>query len=344
MVKAGGTISPVGVVVRRGDRVESEHRVAYAVADATGRLVEAAGDIDRAVFPRSAIKPLQALALVESGAADRFVTSEQELALACASHSGEPAHVALVQTWLARLGLDGAALECGAHPPLHAPSAQRLAHEGRSPERVHNNCSGKHAGMITLARHLGAPIAGYSRADHPAQRLIAGTLCDMTGLAELPAPSTDGCGVPTWPIPLGRLAAAMARFAYPDALPPTRADACARLQAAMLAHPHLVAGTDRPCTEIMAAAPHVLVKTGAEGVYAGCLPERGLGLVLKVEDGAARAAPVALLALLEAWGVLDARAAAALAVHMRPELKNHAGAVVGRIEPAAGWPARRLRS
>ena len=129
------------------------------------------------MFPRSAIKPLQALALVESGAADRFALGEQELALACASHSGEPEHVARVQAWLARLGLDGAALECGAHPPLHAPSAQRLADEGRSPERVHNNCSGKHAGMITLARHLGAPIAGYSRADHPVQRLIAKVLC-----------------------------------------------------------------------------------------------------------------------------------------------------------------------
>ena len=178
------------------------------------------------------------------------------------------------EAWLARLGLDAAALECGAHPPLHAPSAQRLAAEGRSPERVHNNCSGKHAGMITVARHLGAPIAGYRRADHPVQRLIADILCAMTGLAELPAPEIDGCGVPTWPIPLGRLAAAMARFAHSDRLPATRADACARLRAAMLAHPHLVAGTDRPCTEIMTVAPHLLVKTGAEGVYAACLLER----------------------------------------------------------------------
>jgi L-asparaginase II len=344
MGTANGTVPPVAVVVRRGARIESEHRVAYAVADATGRLVEAAGDVDRAVFPRSAIKPLQALALVESGAADRFAISEQELALACASHSGEPAHVALVQAWLARLGLDGSALECGAHPPLHAPSARHLAAEGRSPERVHNNCSGKHAGMITVAFHLDEPIAGYTGADHPVQRLIAGTLCDMTGLAELPAPAIDGCGVPTWPIPLGRLAAAMARFAHPDGLPAGRAGACARLRAAMLAHPHLVAGTDRACTEIMAVVPQVLVKTGAEGVYAACLPERRLGLVLKVEDGAARAAPVALLALLEALGVLDERAAATLAACMRPKLRNHAGVLVGRIEPATGWPARWQRS
>jgi L-asparaginase II len=342
MVGANGAIPPVAVIVRRGERVESEHRVAYAVADAAGRLVEAAGDVGRAVFPRSAIKPLQALALVESGAADHFAVSAQELALACASHSGEPEHVALVRAWLARL--DPSALECGAHPPLHAESAQRLTAAGRSPERVHNNCSGKHAGMITVARHLGAPIAGYSRADHPVQRLIEGILCAMTGLTALPAPATDGCGVPTWPIPLGRLAAAMARFAAPDGLPAARAEACARLRAAMLAHPHLIAGTDRPCTEIMTAVSGVLVKTGAEGVYAACVPGRQLGLALKVEDGAARAAPVALLALLEALGVLDPEATSTLAARLRPELRNHAGLVVGRIEPAAGWPALRQRS
>jgi L-asparaginase II len=331
------------VLVRRGERVESEHRVAYAVADADGRLLEAVGDVDRAVFPRSAIKPLQALALVESGAAERLAVGQQELALACASHSGEPEHVALVRAWLARLGLDPSALECGAHPPLHEPSAQRLSVAGLEPERVHNNCSGKHAGMLTVARHLGAPLAGYSLPHHPVQRLISDILRAMTGLGALAAPAVDGCGVPTWPIPLGRLAAAMARFADPAGLPPERAAACARLRAAMLVHPYLVAGSDRPCTEIMTVAPHVLVKTGAEGVYAACLPERRLGLALKVEDGAGRAAVVALLALLQGLGALDPPAASALADRMRPQLRNHAGTVVGQIEPAAGWPALRQR-
>jgi L-asparaginase II len=344
MAKANGDVPAVAVVVRRGDRVESQHRVAYAVAAGDGRLLEAAGDVEREVFPRSVIKPLQALPLVESGAADRFAVSEPELALACASHSGEPEQVALVRAWLARLGLDGSALECGAHSPQHGPSAQRLAASGRQPERIHNNCSGKHAGMITLARHLGAPIAGYSRADHPVQRLIGDVLRDLTGLAALPAPAIDGCGVPTWPIPLGHLATAFARFAHAARLAATRADACARLQAAMLAHPHLVAGTDRACTEIMSVVPHLLVKTGAEGVYAACLLKSGLGVVLKVEDGAGRAAPVALLALLRALGGLDPRAAAALAERTQPELRNHAGVVVGRIEPAVGWPALRQRS
>jgi L-asparaginase II len=198
--------------------------------------------------------------------------------------------------------------------------------------------------MLTLARHLDAPLAGYSRAEHPVQRLIAQILRDMAGLAALPAPAIDGCGVPTWPIPLGRLAGALARFACPAALPAGRAEACARVQAAMLAHPQLVAGTDRACAEIMSAARDVLVKTGAEGVYAACLPRRRLGVVLKVEDGAGRAAPVALLALLRALGALDAGAAATLAGRMQPELRNHAGVVVGRIEPAVGWPALRRRS
>jgi L-asparaginase II len=330
---------PIAVLVRRGERIESEHRVAYAVATPDGNLLRSSGDVDRPLFPRSAVKPLQALALLESGAAERFAVSERELALACASHSGEPEHVRLVEAWLARLGLDGSALECGAHPPLHGPSAECLVATRRSPERVHNNCSGKHAGMITLALHLDAPVAGYSRTDHPVQRRIADVLRAMTGLADLAQPAVDGCGIPTFPVALRRLAVAMARFAHPVDLPAARAQACTRLQAAMRAHPHLIAGADRACTEIMTVAPQVLVKTGAEGVYAACLPERQLGLVLKVADGAGRAATVALLALLQALDALDANASAVLAHRMRPQLRNHAGVVVGCVEPAAAWPA-----
>ena len=339
VAELNGEPPPIAVVVRRGERIESEHRVTYAVAASDGRLLQVAGEVDRPIFPRSAIKPLQAIPLVESGAAERFALTDRELALACASHSGEQEHVRLVQEWLARLGLDGSALECGAHPPLHAAAAESLVATGRSPERVHNNCSGKHAGMITLARHLDVSVAGYSRADHPVQRRVAEVLRAMTGLAELEPPAVDGCGIPTFPVPLGLLAIAMARFAYPADLPAERAQACARLQAAMRAHPYLVAGTDRPCTEIMTAAPQVLVKAGAEGVYAACLPERRLALVLKVADGGGRAAPVALLALLQALDVLDATASDALTNRLRPELRNHAGVVVGRIEAAPGWPA-----
>ena len=328
---------PVAVVVRRGDRVESTHCVAYAVADADGTVLHEQGDARRPVFPRSAVKPLQALPLVESGAARRFAVSEQELALACASHGGEPMHTERVAAWLARIGLEPSALECGAHLPTHEPTARRLIERREPPSPLHNNCSGKHAGMLTLALHLGAPIAGYIAPDHPVQQRIGALLAAMSG-ASLPPPAIDGCGIPTWPLPLAGLAVAMARFADPGAGASGRAEACARIRAAMAAHPLLVAGSGRACSLIMAAAPHVLIKTGAEGVYVAALPDRKLGLALKVADGAGRAAVVALLALLAGLGALDP-GAAGLGDLAAPQLRNHAGRLVVRIEPAAGWPS-----
>ncbi len=330
--------APVAILVLRGDRVESRHRVSYAVADAGGRRRHEGGDPDRAIFPRSAVKPLQALVLLESGAAARFAVGPAELALACASHGGEALHVEAVRRWLARLDLDQANLECGAHPPLHGPSAERLVAAGRAPEPVHNNCSGKHTAMLATARHLGAPLAGYSHADHPVQRRVAAALAQMAGAAALPAPALDGCGLPTYPLTLRELATAMARLADPAQLGPGRRAACREICAAMTAHPQLVAGSGRACTAIMTAVPGIVVKTGAEGVYGAALPGPGLGLALKVEDGGSRAAPVALLALLEALGALGPEQRAALDEVALPTLRNHAGRIVGRIVPAAGWP------
>ena len=337
MTTAAPDLAPIGVLVLRGARVESWHRVSYAVADGAGRVRHAAGAYERRIFPRSAVKPLQALALVESGAGHRFGVSAAELALACASHSGEACHIAALTGWLARLGLDQNALACGAHAPLHAPSAERLLVAGQTPTPMHNNCSGKHAGMLTLARHLAAPLAGYHRPDHPVQREVATTLAEMAGLDALPAPATDGCGVPTFPMSLAQLAGALARLGDPQGLGTRRRAACEQIRAAIRAHPGLVAGTGRACTAIMTAAPELIVKTGAEGVYAAALPRSGIGLALKVEDGAGRAAPVALLALLEALGALPGAARAALAAIARPAIRNHAGEPVGRIEPARGW-------
>ena len=328
----------VAILVRRGERVESWHRVSYAIVDAAGRRRQVAGDPDRPIFPRSAVKPLQALVLLESGAAERFAVSQPELALACASHGGEPFHVEAIRRWLARLGLDQTALECGAHPPLHAPAAERLAAAGRQPEPVHNNCSGKHTGMLAAALHLGAPLAGYTAADHPVQRRVVATLAEMAGADQLPAPAIDGCGLPTWPLSLGQLATALARLADPAGLAADRRAACRRVRAAMSAHPKLVAGSGRACTAIMTAAPEVIVKSGAEGVYGAALPELGVGIALKVEDGGGRAAPVALIALLEAVDALSPTQRTALDEVARPILRNHAGRVVGRIEPVAGWP------
>ncbi len=338
MSASGPNPAPVAILVLRGERVESRHRVSYVVADAAGRRRHGAGDLDRPIFPRSAVKPLQALVLLESGAAERFAVSPAELALACASHGGEAMHVEAIRRWLARLGLEPASLECGAHPPLHGPSAERLVVAGRPPEPVHNNCSGKHTAMLATARHLDAPLAGYTRPDHPVQRRVAAALAEMAGIDALPAPALDGCGLPTYPLTLGQLATALARLADPAGLPPARGAACREICAAMTAHPKLVAGSGRACTAIMTVAPEVVVKTGAEGVYGAALPSLGLGLALKVEDGGSRAAPVALLALLEALGVLSPEQRAALDEVARPVLRNHAGRIVGRIEPAAGWP------
>ncbi len=206
----------------------------------------AGGDVDRLIFPRSAVKPLQALALLESGAAEHFAVSQAEIALACASHGGEPFHVEPIRRWLARLGLDPTALECGAHPPTHGPSAEHLVAAGRAPEPVHNNCSGKHTAMLTVARHIGAPVAGYIRADHPVQRRVTAILAEMAGVEALPEPGTDGCGLPTYPMTLAQLATAMARLADPQHLSPARAAACRRICAAMTGHPELVAGSGPP--------------------------------------------------------------------------------------------------
>ncbi len=205
---------PVLVEVTRGPVVESRHRGAIAVCRPSGQLVAAWGEVGRPVFPRSAVKPLQALPLVESGAADRFGLSDRELALACASHSGEARHVGLVAAWLAGLDLSEADLECGAHPPGNEAAARDLVLQGCQASPLHNNCSGKHAGMLTTARHLGEPTRGYIAADHPVQRRIAQVLAELADSpAALTPVGTDGCGIPTLALPLAGIATAMARMA-----------------------------------------------------------------------------------------------------------------------------------
>ena len=329
---------PVAVNVWRGDRVESRHRVRLCVADAAGTVLQSIGDIDEPVFPRSAAKPFQALLLVETGAADAFGLGDAELALACASHSGEPMHVERVERWLATLDLDASALACGGHMPQHGPTAAAMAARSELPGRVHDNCSGKHAGMLTVARHLGLPVAGYADPNGPLQQRIAAVIAEMADLAAPPPCGIDGCSLPAWALPLRGLATATARLARPDALPLPRRAALERLSRAMRAHPELVAGTGRCCTAVMRALPDLTVKTGAEGVYVAALHGSGLGLALKVEDGVTRASEAALIAVLGALGAVPAEAEAALAVHGRPRLYSRAGEEVGAIAPVPGWP------
>ncbi len=332
--------NPVAVEVVRGDEVESLHRAACAVADSRGRAVRRWGDVDCPVYPRSAVKPIQALPLVETGAAERFAVSDAELAIACASHGGEPGHVAVVADWLARLGLGESDLECGAHLPMHGPSAEAVIRAGGTPTALHNNCSGKHAGMLATARHLGEPAKGYIRGDHPVQRRVSHTIGEMAGVDVGRAPvAADGCGIPTIGLPLIALATAMARFADPSGLAPERRAAVLRVRGAMAAKPHMVAGTGRFCTAVIESSKGaILAKSGSEGVYTVALPDLGLGVALKADDGAKRASRVAVAAVLRRLGALDDALAERLADFVVMPLFNPAGRRAGEVRPAAGWP------
>ncbi len=334
---AAATAGPMIIEVTRGDMVESRHRADIAVVDADGKVVRAWGDIEPPVYGRSAIKPLQALPLIESGAADRFGVSVAELALACASHNGEPRHVELVTAWLARIGCSVADLECGSHTPYHESSVEALIRAGRKPDATYNNCSGKHTGFLSTARHLGEPTGGYIRYEHPVQQRILGVLEQMTGLGLADAPrGIDGCGIPVIGIPLGNMALGMARLADPgEHVPPARAAAAKRILAAMAAEPFLVAGTDRFCTKVMEiVGAKVALKTGAEGVYTAALPTFGLGVALKVEDGAGRAAEVAMGRVLHDLKLLTGDEEKALADALTPPIRNRVGRETGRIRPA----------
>lgn len=315
----------------RGDLVESVHLVSVAVADADGSLVAAAGDAELRTFWRSAAKPFQALPLVEDGAADAFGLTDEELALCCASHSSEPVHLALTDGFLHRIGCAESDLACGPHAPLGAAVAERVARSGESPTPRWSNCSGKHAGMLALARHHGWPTHGYERAGHPVQERILREVARWTGMApgaiEL---AVDGCTAVCFGLPLHAMATAYARLAA------SNEPAVARVRAAMLAHPAIVAGEGRYCTDLMRALPGaVIAKVGAEGVYSAALIGAGLGVALKVQDGDMRSAPVALAAVLQQ---LCARHAPALAAglldgpagrYAEPAARNTRGEVTG---------------
>lgn len=287
------------------------------VVDCDGQILHSWGDPDRLVHPRSAVKPLQALPLVESGAADAFELGSRELALACSSHNGEPGHVEAVESWLARIGCSHEDLECGVEA-------------SRGPTAARNNCSGKHVGFLTVARHLGVDPEGYIGPDHPVQQLVTRALAETTGADLDPSRAgVDGCGIPIHPVPLHALALAAARFASPEGhWPDDRTAAAHRLGAAMTAHPWIVAGTDRLPTGLMAAAAgEVIAKDGAEGVQLAALPGRGLGIALKTLDGHVPASEIALghvLAVVEGFDRADV-------FGPRRRIENHAGTHVADL-------------
>ncbi len=328
---------PVLVEVTRGDVVESAHRGALAVVDADGADVLVLGDVDRPVFPRSAVKVIQALPLIESGAADRYGLTEAELALACASHSGEPLHAETAARMLARAGREPACLECGTHWPLGAEATRALARSGAEPTALHNNCSGKHAGFICTACALDVDPAGYVAPDHVIQREVKAAMEALTDFAHSEElRGIDGCAIPTYAVPLRALARAFARLGTGRGLSPERAAAFARLRAAVARHPFMVAGTGCFDTILMEALrERAFVKVGAEGVYCAAFPEFGLGLALKCDDGAARAAEVAMAALTGRFLALSNEEGQAVSALSRPPIRNRNGLVVGTMRPAA---------
>ncbi len=331
---------PIIAEVTRGGMVESRHRGSLAVVDAKGRVVEAIGIVDEPIYPRSAIKPLQAILLVESGAADRFQVSDSEVTLASASHNGEPMHVEAVRAWLQRIGLSENDLECGAQLPGYAGVAHELIRSGIAPTALHNNCSGKHTGFLTVARHLGVPTKGYIEPEHPVQRLLFKLFEELCAadLSRRPR-GRDGCGIPVFGITLAEMARALAQLADPEGLAPTRAGACRRIVRSVAANPLLIAGTGRFDSKVIAGTGGaILVKGGAEGVHAAALPTQGLGIALKIEDGAGRASGVALGQALVHMGAITPEQAQGLASELAAPLKNWVGTHVGDIRPA-GEPA-----
>jgi L-asparaginase II len=293
--------NPILAELTRGNWVENRHRGAFAVVDASGRIIASAGDIERPVFPRSAIKSMQALAMVTSGAIDKFHLTDEELALACASHQGEEFHVAGVTSFLGHIGLAAADLECGAHAPTYAPARERLRESGHQPSALHNNCSGKHSGMLAVAEALGVQTAHYVDRDHPVQKAVrAGIELVVGEPLSLDRCGTDGCSIPTWAAPLRAFAGGFARMATGQRLPQDIATAAKRIFDAATTHPHLVAGTGSLDTDVMRAfAGRVFQKGGAEGVQCGAIRSKGWGYALKVDDGnmAASHAMVATLLL-----------------------------------------------
>lgn len=324
------SVNPVLVEVTRGPLIECRHRGTLAVADSNGSLVLDLGDVRTPVYPRSAVKPLQALALIETGAADRFRLAGRHIALAAASHSGTRAHVDTAREMLLAAGLDESTLHCGTHVPRDEEEQRALLRANGKPGPLHHNCSGKHAAMLATARHLGEPAATYEQADHPVQRRIREMLEEMSGLViGADVCGIDGCSVPNWAMPAADLAKAYARFGTGAHLSATRAEAAQRIMTAAAADPIYLAGPGRLDTRVQQMFPGLaFIKTGAEGAYAGCFAKAGLGFALKIDDGATRAAEAVVSMLIEAF-VPEARGKLPLKT-----LKNAQGKEVGIIRPS----------
>ncbi|MEM9800017.1 MAG: asparaginase [Planctomycetota bacterium] len=327
--------APVIATVWRDGHVESVHRGAWCLVDSSGQVLEQRGPVGHPFFARSSVKCLQALPLLETGAADAFALTKEEIALAVSSHNAEPCHVDTARGLLSRLGLEEDALGCGPQPPGDPVARAALLERGAEPGRIHNNCSGKHAGFLALTRHLGADVATYLAPDAPAQRLVREAVVDLTGVDEAAlGHAIDGCSAPTFRIPLVALAQAFARYTTPDGLAPGRRDACERVLAAVKQNPVLLAGrSKRLDTALVRASGGALFpKIGAEAVYAVGVPGRDVALAVKVDDGGLRGLHAVVVELLRRFGLLEDAAARALERYRLRTLRNWDGIAVGRLE------------
>ncbi len=321
--------------VYRGELVESCHRGDWVITDVDGGIVHRQGDPGKRTYWRSSAKPFQAVPVVESGAYKAYGLRPEELAVMCASHSGEGYHVDAVQSILRKIGLNASYLQCGVHPPVYRPAAEALACQGRKPDELHSNCSGKHSGMLALCRYFGWDLQTYLEPRHPLQQMTLQYVSEVTGTAiEDIVIGVDGCGVPVFGLTLQSMARAWALLAAPSAaLTGERAAALRTVADAMRDHPHMVAGTERLCTDLMRGYAEVglVAKMGAEAVYCIGLPNCGWGLALKVEDGSSRAVPAIVLSILNQLGY-SSRHIPELEKYVPLLVKNHRQRIVGRID------------
>lgn len=329
-------LPPTRVVLSRGDLAESEHQVRVAVWK-DGRIVHAAGDVDRPVYLRSSAKPLQALASVVTGAADRFAMTDAELSLACGSHGGEPFHVETAAGLLNRIGLGPEHLLCGAHPPSYDPAARDLLVRGEKPTNLHNNCSGKHSNMLAACVAMGWPVEEYVAFDHPLQRLNVEHVAAFAGIRPREVTlGIDGCSAPNFAVPLTASARAFALWATPSratGIPDAARDAATRIRAAVAARPEMIGGTKRVDSDLVrVTGGRVIAKMGAEGVWCLAVTGAEIGIAIKAEDGSSRGAYPVGLAVLRTLGVISDADWDQLVQYHDPLLRNHRRLVVGRVD------------
>ena len=325
--------NPILAEAVRGNWVENRHRGAFIIVDADGAVIASGGDVERPIFPRSAVKSMQALAIFDRHAIDRFHHSAEELALACASHHGEDEHVSNVAHFLDRMGLSVADLECGAHMPTNDKAREALRMAGSAPSALHNNCSGKHSGMLSVALAMGVPTRGYVEREHDVQKAVRAAVEYVIGedLTEDRC-GTDGCSIPTWAAPLRAWALGFARMATGKGLDAGHAAGAKKLFDAATSHPHLVAGTGHLDTLVMEAFQgRVMQKGGAEGVQCGAIRDKGWGYALKCDDGNMQASHVMVASLLLKYAEPDANQRAVLEQFVRQPTKNVRGTVVGEM-------------